>query len=207
MNNDRWFFEDSAIGQGATRVAGVDEAGRGPLAGPVVAGAVILSADNIPPGIDDSKKIPPAKRRRLLAEIQRAAVAVGVGIVEPGEIDRLNILNAALMAMALAVDNLNPSPDHVLVDGNREIPGDLSQTPIVKGDARSLSVAAASIVAKETRDRLMIKFHETYPAYGFDRHKGYPTVAHKAVLAEIGPCPIHRLTFRGVREHVSNIDP
>jgi len=207
MVEDRWALEASAIRRGAKWVAGVDEAGRGPLAGPVVAGAVILAPERIPVGIDDSKKLTPRKRCQLFAEISRTAVAVGIGIVEPAEIDRLNILRAALKAMQLAVDRLNPVPDHTLVDGNHAMPGTRAQSAIVKGDSRSLSIAAASIIAKETRDRLMANHHEDYPAYGFDRHKGYPTAAHRAVLAEIGPCPIHRRTFRGVREHLPDSGP
>jgi len=207
MVEDRWALEASAIRRGAKWVAGVDEAGRGPLAGPVVAGAVILAPERIPVGIDDSKKLTPRKRCQLFTEISRTAVAVGIGIVEPAEIDRLNILRAALKAMQLAVDRLNPAPDHILVDGNHAMPGTRAQSAIVKGDSRSLSIAAASIIAKETRDRLMANHHEDYPAYGFDRHKGYPTAAHRAVLAEIGPCPIHRRTFRGVREHLPDSGP
>ena len=207
MNQDRWEFEKKALGLGAHRIAGVDEAGRGPLAGPVVAGAVILAPGKIPAGIDDSKKIAPGKRRRLFTAIQTDAVAVGIGVVDAAEIDRLNILQAALRAMVLAVQNLTPGPDYLLVDGNREIPSAIAQSAIVKGDARSLSIAAASIVAKETRDRLMVRYHEQHPAYGFDRHKGYPTAAHREILAEIGPCPIHRQTFKGVREYLRDPVP
>ncbi|MGB5984640.1 MAG: ribonuclease HII [Desulfobacterales bacterium] len=201
MTQTRWEFEAAALRQGAKWIAGVDEAGRGPLAGPVVAAAVILAPGKIPAGVDDSKKLTPRNRQRLFEEIRDNARAVGVGIVEPPEIDRLNILNAALQAMCLAVEKLSPAADYLLVDGNREILTGLAQLAIVKGDARSLSIAAASIIAKETRDRLMVDYHRIYPAYGFDRHKGYPTIAHRTVLAQIGPCPIHRRSFRGVREY------
>lgn len=205
-----WSFEEKARRNGFVRIAGVDEAGRGPLAGPVVSAAVIL-----PDGpedlaamaayaheINDSKKLTPRKREWLFDRIHEDAAGIGVGIVEAAEIDRVNILQASLRAMALAVSNLAPRPDYLLIDGNFPIPVDLPQEPIVKGDARSASIAAASIVAKVTRDRLMEAYHERYPRYGFSGHKGYPTRAHIEAIAAHGPSPIHRRTFKGVREHV-----
>jgi ribonuclease HII len=184
-------------------IAGVDEAGRGPLAGPVVSAAVILPAHCAITGLNDSKKLSPARREALFAEIQRTALAVGVGRVEADEIDHLNILQASLLSMRLAVAQLDPRADYLLIDGKFT----LADTPtpqeaLIKGDARSASIAAASIVAKVSRDRLMQRYHDTYPHFGFDRHKGYPTKAHKAAIAKHGPCPIHRRSFRGVKEHL-----
>jgi ribonuclease HII len=205
-----WSFETAAILSGYSSVAGVDEAGRGPLAGPVVSAAVILgsepseeaSAPAYLAEINDSKKLTPRKRERLYVEIRRHAAAVGVGIVDAGEIDRINILQAAIRAMVIAVEALDPAPDYLLIDGNLPIPLELPQAPIVKGDARSISIAAASIIAKVTRDRLMAEYHRQYPQYGFSRHKGYPTRAHRQAVKDYGPCPIHRRTFKGVREYV-----
>lgn len=194
-------FERLLHTRGFSRVAGVDEAGRGPLAGPVVAAAVILG-DTLPHGIDDSKRLPPPQRERLHAEIMRHAAAVGVGIVGPDTIDRINILQATFMAMRQALESLSISPDHILVDGNLPIPGCSSQTAVVGGDRRSLSIAAASIVAKVTRDRIMDDLHRLYPDYGFDRHRGYGTRSHREAIARYGVTPVHRRTFAGVREHL-----
>ncbi len=193
-------FERQAHRHGFRCIAGIDEAGRGPLAGPVVAAAVILPTAFDAPGLTDSKKLTPRKRDAWYDWIQECAVAVGVGLVEAGEIDRINILNASLRAMAMAVARLVPAPDCLFIDGIWTIASDLPQTPIVKGDARSLSIAAASVIAKVTRDRIMCDHHEKFPEFGFDRHKGYPTRDHKAAIRQFGPCPIHRKTFRGVRE-------
>ena len=200
MRDDLWIYETRALAQGYHRVAGADEAGRGPLAGPVVAAAVILPEDLPDLDLDDSKKLSPRRRRLAYDAIYRWAVAVGIGIVDALEIDRINILNAALQAMASAVANLAPAPDLVLIDGPFPIPSlAIEQTPIVRGDACSASIAAASIVAKVTRDRLMARYDLEYPQFGFAAHKGYPTRAHRSAIALHGPCPIHRRSFRGTR--------
>ncbi|CAB5168039.1 Ribonuclease HII (EC [Olavius algarvensis associated proteobacterium Delta 3] len=203
MAEDFWIFERDAHARGVRYVAGIDEAGRGPLAGPVVAAAVLLPASFPVLGVADSKTLTPKKRDRLYDEIYRHAVSVGIGVVDAVEIDRINILQAALLAMAFSVENLRPRPDCLLIDGNTPIPTELPQHVIPKGDSRSVSIAAASIVAKVTRDRLMALYDEEYPLYGFGRHKGYPTKDHKAAIRKHGWCPIHRKTFRGVREFVS----
>lgn len=186
-------------------VAGVDEAGRGPLAGPVVAAAVILPAKGVPRGINDSKKLPAAERARLCARLKDCAV-VGVGIVEAEEIDTLNIYWATMKAMTLAVDQiavtLGCAPGHVLVDGNRLPRWGYAATPIVGGDAVSLSIAAASIVAKHTRDTIMLEHHETWPHYGWATNKGYGCPAHQRALREHGPTPLHRRSFAPVAQMV-----
>ena len=198
-----WAFENQASDQGFQRIAGVDEAGRGPLAGPVVSAAVILPRGLPDIGITDSKKLTPRKREQLYGEIYRHALAVGIGIVDPTAIDRINILQASLLSMALAVKNLVPPPDWLLVDGTFRFDSDLPQQPIPKGDARSISIGAASIIAKVTRDRMMRVYHQYYPQFGFEQHKGYPTRAHRAAIARHGCCPIHRRSFRGVREYAT----
>ena len=195
-----WAFEKETMGKGYSAIAGIDEAGRGPLAGPVVSAAVILPDSFDVPGITDSKKLTPKKRDNLYIKIHESVIAVGIGIIEPVEIDRINILQASLKSMAIAVQNLNPQPDFLLIDGTFQIPSDLPQRPIIKGDSLSISIAAASIVAKVTRDRIMVQYHETYPQYDFARHKGYPTKAHKEAIQKFGCCPIHRKTFKGVKE-------
>jgi len=197
MPVDLWQFERDAWARGFQYVAGVDEAGRGPLAGPVVAAAVVLPDTAAVAGVDDSKKVTTARRERLLAVIYREALTIGLGIVDPPAIDRVNILKAALLAMAMAVANLRPQPDLLLIDGPHGIAEGIAQTPIAKGDRRSVSIAAASIVAKVSRDRLMHRYDAEFPEFGFARHKGYPTAAHKRALACHGPCAIHRLSFRG----------
>ena len=202
MKLDLWAFEKTLHTQGYDKIAGVDEAGRGPLAGPVVSAAVILPWDFEVGRITDSKQLTARRRERLYARIYDEALAVGIGIVDAVEIDRINILQASRLSMALAVANLSPQPEFVLIDGSFDIPARLPQQPIVKGDARSASVAAASIVAKVSRDRLMQRYHLDFPQFGFDRHKGYPTHAHKAAIAVHGPCLIHRRSFRGVREYL-----
>jgi ribonuclease HII len=204
MNTDLWAFEKALNAQGYARIAGVDEAGRGPLAGPVVSAAVILPPDFPSGGVNDSKQLSPRQRSRLYEHIYAHALAIGLGIVDPVEIDRINILQAARLSMAMAVTNLSPQPDFVLIDGNFDISSALPQQPLVKGDARSISIAAASIVAKVSRDSLMDRYHLDYPQFGFDRHKGYPTKAHKTAITAHGPCPIHRLSFKGVREHLAH---
>jgi ribonuclease HII len=202
MKADLWAFEKALTAKGFHRIAGVDEAGRGPLAGPVVSAAVVLPPDFDAEGVDDSKKLTPRQRERIFERIKREAESVGVGIVDAPEIDRINILQAARLSMAMAVSNLVPPPAFLLIDGNSDIPHPLPQKSIVKGDARSVSVAAASIVAKVTRDRLMDRYHREYPQFGFNRHKGYPTREHRVAIADFGPSPVHRRTFRGVREYL-----
>ncbi|MCZ6469177.1 MAG: ribonuclease HII [Candidatus Dadabacteria bacterium] len=178
--------------------AGVDEAGRGPLAGPVVAAAVVLPDDCKIEGLDDSKKLSHSKRKKILEEIKLIAISYAVGIVEPDEIDRINILRAALLAMEISVKQLTTKPDYLLIDGNQKTSLLLMQETIVKGDSKSCSIAAASILAKVTRDSIMEEYHSIYPEYNFKGHKGYPTKEHYQALREYGPCPIHRKTFRGV---------
>ncbi|MBT8341528.1 MAG: ribonuclease HII [Desulfatitalea sp.] len=195
-----WALEKALNAEGFDAVAGVDEAGRGPLAGPVVAAAVVLPNGIEANGVQDSKQVPPRRRERLFAWIQSHAVSVGVGIIDVDQIERVNILQAARRAMAQAVARLDPPPQFLLIDGKFGIDWDLPQRAVVKGDSRSISIAAASIVAKVTRDRMMLQFHDAFPQYGFDRHKGYPTRAHRAAIAQHGPCRIHRRTFKGVRE-------
>ncbi|MHA6721457.1 ribonuclease HII [Sphingomonas sp. RS2018] len=180
-------------------VAGVDEAGRGPLAGPVVAAAVILPARGIPRGIDDSKRLS-AKERERLAERLRGCATIGVGIVEPEEIDRLNIYWATMKAMTLAVDALGIVPGHVLVDGNRSPRWNHACTPLVGGDAISVSIAAASIIAKTTRDAIMIAAAETFPHYNWHSNKGYGCAHHLRALREHGPTPLHRRSFAPVAQ-------
>jgi ribonuclease HII len=180
-------------------VAGVDEAGRGPLAGPVVAAAVILPAKGVPRGIDDSKKLTAAERLRLHDRLRDCAM-VGVGIVEAPEIDSLNIYWATMKAMTLAVEALGCDPGHVLVDGNRLPRWTYQATAIVKGDAISLSIAAASIIAKHTRDTIMIAHAESYPHYGWHSNKGYGAPDHLRALRDHGPCPLHRRSFAPVAQ-------
>jgi ribonuclease HII len=202
MEPDLWLFENKAFQKGFSRIAGIDEAGRGPLAGPVVSAAVIIPISLQIPGISDSKKLTPKKRNCLYEKIYDLAISVGIGIVDPFEIDRINILQAALLSMAMAVENLAPQPDCLLIDGIFLISSALPQEAIPKGDALSVSIAAASIVAKVTRDRLMERYHQDYPQFGFSKHKGYPTKAHKEAIRKFGCCPIHRKSFRGVKEHL-----
>jgi ribonuclease HII len=197
-----WYYEKKATQQGCKDIAGIDEAGRGPLAGPVVSAAVILPTSFQNPGITDSKKLTAPKRERLFNKIYDLAVAIGIGIVDAVEIDRINILQASLLSMAMAVENLNPQPDHLLIDGNFPIPSQLSQQPIPKGDALSISIAAASIIAKVSRDRLMQSYHHYYPQFDFPKHKGYPTKAHRQAIRKFGFSPIHRRSFKGVKEYV-----
>lgn len=188
-------FETEADARQGRIVCGVDEAGRGPLSGPVVAAAVILDPDNIPDGLNDSKALSHRARERLLNKLTVCA-KIGIGIAEPGEIDRLNILWASMEAMRRAVENLNVSIDCALIDGNR-VPPNLNCTAhaIVKGDVKSLSIAAASIAAKITRDRLMTEADLRFPGYGWSGHKGYPTKAHREAVERLGRSPAHRWTF------------
>lgn len=178
-------------------VAGCDEAGRGCLAGPVVAAAVVLPPEARIPGLDDSKKLSPEARAALVPEIERVAVALAVGQCSADEVDRLNVLWASMEAMRRAVEALGIAPDVLLIDGNRAIPNaPWAQETVVRGDALSLSIAAASVVAKVTRDRLMTALDADFPVYGWAQHKGYPTARHYAAIAAHGPSPHHRRTFR-----------
>lgn len=199
------FFEKLYCGRGYRQIAGLDEVGRGPLAGPVVAAAVILPPKGIGEELFDSKKIP-AKKRELLSElILSRALGVGIGVVGQEEIDRLNILEATLEAMALAVGNLLIPPDFLLIDGLHGLKLSIPQKPIRKGDQLCNSISAASIVAKVTRDRMMMEYHERYPQYNFARHKGYGTTEHRQAIEKFGVCELHRKTFRGVKEHIEKV--
>lgn len=193
-------YERRLTSQGYAVIAGVDEAGRGALAGPVVAAAVTIPLGVTIPGVQDSKALAPAERSDLYAEIVAAAEGVGVGLVEAPEIDTLNILRATHQAMALALADLDPAPDFALIDG-RAVKGlALPHQCVVKGDQRSFVIAAASIVAKVTRDRIMVELHERHPGYGFADHKGYGTRSHREALRRLGPCPAHRRSFEPVAE-------
>ena len=193
-------FRRVLYNRGYQNIAGIDEAGRGPLAGPVVAAAVILPPGIAPFGLDDSKQLTELRREKLFCEIQEEAVAIGIGMAESQEIDSMNIHKASLVAMYRAVAALSRLPDFCLVDGKFAIPGISSpQRAIVAGDRRSDAVAAASIIAKVTRDRLLVELDSTYPLYGFAKHKGYPTRQHLQALEEYGPCPIHRYSYAPVR--------
>ncbi len=196
-------FERHLWAQGVRRVAGVDEAGRGCLAGPVVAAAVVLSPGCVIAKVDDSKKLSRTQREALYEEIAAKALAVGIGRVEAAEIDRLNILQASLKAMRLALENLSTPPDRVLIDGHLPARSPYPEQAIIDGDARSLSIAAASIVAKVHRDRLMCECDVRYPEYGFAAHKGYGSAAHLAALDAHGPCRLHRRSFGPVAARIA----
>jgi ribonuclease HII len=198
VDKDLRFFEKLAQSKGCDCIAGIDEAGRGPLAGPVVAAAVVLPTDFYDNTITDSKKLTLKKRQHLYDLIYRSAQSIGIGIVDSNEIDRINILKGSLLAMAMAADNLFPKPCFLLIDGKFKIQTQIAQKAVIKGDALSITIAAASIIAKVTRDRLMEQYALEYPQYGFDRHKGYPTKAHRQAILQHGCCDIHRKTFRGV---------
>ncbi|MEI7705955.1 MAG: ribonuclease HII [Deltaproteobacteria bacterium] len=193
-------YENRLWGRGVTLVAGVDEAGMAPLAGPVVAAACILPRDYRPRGVDDSKKLDAAERERLAEDIKRNAVAWAVGRAEVGEIDRLNVYWAGILSLRRAVLGLDPRPEHLLIDARRIRDLDIPQDGIVHGDALSLTIAAASILAKTTRDALMVRLDEEHPGYGLAKHKGYPTPEHLAALRERGATPVHRRSFGPVRE-------
>lgn len=204
MEIDLWRFEKDAIEKGYSTIAGIDEVGRGPLAGPVVSAAVILPFSFSLPGVIDSKKLTHKKRTQLYEKIYEYAISIGLGIIDPIEIDRINILEASLLSMAISVENLNPQPDYLLIDGLYTISSNLPQKPIPKGDSLSTSIAAASIVAKVTRDRMMERYHQDYPQFGFNAHKGYPTKAHREAIRKFGSCAIHRRSFKGVK-HIFEI--
>lgn len=193
-------IETEYLLRGARVVAGIDEAGRGPLAGPVVAAAVVLDRERIPKGLDDSKKLSAGERERLFAEIV-ATATVSVSSASAVEVDRHNIRGATLLAMRRALKGLSDTCCHVLIDG-RDVPPGLpcTATAVVQGDARSHSIAAASIVAKVTRDRMMTRLCTRFPSYGFSRHMGYGTSEHLAALSQVGPCPYHRMTFSPLRQ-------
>ena len=194
-NINMWEIEDSFYADGVNVICGVDEAGRGPLAGPVCAAAVILPPHLEIPGLTDSKKLTDKKRPELYPIIKEQAIAYGIGMASEQEIDEINILQATFLAMQRALDQLNIKPDLALIDGNREKDFGIPVKTVVKGDSLSMNIAAASILAKVTRDDLMVKLAEEYPQYGFEIHKGYGTKAHYAALTVHGPSPIHRMTF------------
>jgi len=195
--------EREAEHSGYRAVAGVDEAGRGPLAGPVVAAAVVLPPELSLPGLRDSKKMPPALREILYDQIIEKCTGFGIGRVDENTIDEINILQATLLAMKKAVEQLPVPADMLLIDGNHGIECATHQKTIIGGDDASLSIAAASVLAKVTRDRLMERYHEQYPEYEFSRHKGYGTKLHRERIQQYGPCSIHRKTFKGVTEYLT----
>ncbi|MFC1553859.1 ribonuclease HII [candidate division KSB1 bacterium] len=191
-------FEKDLWNRNILRIAGIDEAGRGPLAGPVVAAAVVFDhVKDIPEGIDDSKKLTPKKRAELFKKIRSTAVDIGVGIIGHTEIDKINILNATMKAMKMAVENLTVVPEYVLIDGNRAPKLKAPSETIVKGDSKSFSIAAASIIAKETRDKIMINLHERFPMYDFKNNKGYASKTHIKAIKKYGITEFHRRTFCG----------
>lgn len=196
-----WHYENETRKQGHEIIAGIDEAGRGPLAGPVVAASVILPENCRVEGLNDSKKLSEKKRNLIFQIIQQKAVAIGIGITYENIIDQINILQAARAAMADSVSRLSCKPDFLLIDGNQKIPFIIPQLTIKKGDVLSASIAAASVIAKVTRDRMMLHYDGIYPQYGFSRHKGYGTQDHLKNISKFGPCKIHRKTFKGVKEY------
>lgn len=193
-------FEDALYAKGITYIAGTDEAGRGPLAGPVVAAAVILRKGAVIEGVDDSKKLTDKKRRGLIDTIKKEALAVGIGIVSPQEIDQINIYRAAKQAMISAIKALKIKPEYILADAMMlEDELGIPTQSIIKGDQKSASIAAASIVAKVTRDEYMIEMDKLFPMYGFKKHMGYPTKTHIEAIEKYGICPIHRKTFEPIK--------
>ena len=192
---DMWQIEQECYRQGYQVLCGVDEAGRGPLAGPVCAAAVILPPNLEIPGLNDSKKLTDKRRRELFPIIKEQAIAYGIGLASHEEIDRINILQATYLAMERAIAQLSVKPDMALIDGNRAKDFGIPVRTVIKGDSLSASIAAASILAKVTRDDLMLEAAQDYPQYQFEVHKGYGTKAHYAALSEHGPSPIHRMTF------------
>lgn len=188
-------FEKDAINRGYKAVCGVDEAGRGPLAGPVCAAAVILPENTIIEGVNDSKKLSEKKREALFDVIKEQALAYSIAFASVEEIEELNILNATMLAMKRAVEGLPVKADYAMIDGNRLPDLDIDSEFIIKGDAKSMSIACASILAKVSRDRLLYKYAEEYPEYQFDKHKGYGTKVHVEAIKEYGPCPYHRRSF------------
>ncbi len=197
---ERTRYERDLWEKGLVHVAGCDEAGMSPLAGPVVAAAVILRPDDRIRGVDDSKQLSPEQRETLAEEIRARAVSWAVGVVTHEEIDAINIYRAGLLAMRRALEGLTPRPDHVLLDARRVPEFVVPQTPIIKGDALSLTIGAASILAKTSRDRMMVELDARHPGYGFALHKGYPVASHVEALRRLGPCEVHRKSFAPVRE-------
>lgn len=195
-----WEFELAARADGAERIAGVDEVGRGPLFGPVVAAAVILPSKARLKGLTDSKQLSVSEREHFDKRVRDVAVAWAIAEVDAATIDRINILQASRLAMKLAVSRLQHLPDCLLIDGNQRIEWECTQRTIVQGDARSLSIAAASVIAKVYRDRLISELDDRFPGYGLKSNMGYPTVAHRAALRQLGPTELHRRSFRGVAE-------
>jgi ribonuclease HII len=193
--NNMWEIEQSLFDKGYQVICGVDEAGRGPLAGPVCAAAVILPPNIQIPGLNDSKKLSDKKRRELFPIIQEQAIAYAIGFADHKLIDEINILQATFHAMEQAINQLSVKPDIALIDGNRERDFGVPVQTVVHGDSLSANIAAASVLAKVTRDDLMLEMAEKYPMYGFEVHKGYGTKAHYEALSQYGPCPIHRMTF------------
>ncbi|CCB88638.1 ribonuclease HII [Simkania negevensis] len=193
-------LEEMAYQEGYQIIAGVDEAGRGPLAGPVVAAACIFPRGLVLEGVDDSKKISPIKREEIYQIlVSHPEIDFAIGVVEQAQIDVINILQASLAAMAIAVKNLIVEPDFLLVDGNQLPPTRIPSKAVVKGDSLSQSIAAASILAKHSRDQMMLQLHLKWPQYGFDKHKGYATRAHLQAIQKHGPCPIHRKSFEPIK--------
>ncbi len=188
-------FEKEALAKGYKAVCGVDEAGRGPLAGPVCAAAVILPEGVIIDGVNDSKKLSEKKRESLFDVIREQALSYSIAYATVDEIEEINILNATMLAMRRAIDGLDIKADYAMIDGNKIPPLDIDAECIVKGDAKSMSIACASILAKVSRDRLLYKYAEEYPMYGFDKHKGYGTKVHREAILKYGPCPYHRKSF------------
>ena len=188
-------FEKEALAKGYKSVCGVDEAGRGPLAGPVCAAAVILPEGVIIDGVNDSKKLSEKKRESLFDVIREQALSYSISYATVDEIEEINILNATMLAMRRAIDGLDIKADYAMIDGNKIPPLDIDAECIVKGDAKSMSIACASILAKVSRDRLLYKYAEEYPMYGFDKHKGYGTKVHREAILKYGPCPYHRKSF------------
>lgn len=188
-------YEQSAELKGYKAICGVDEAGRGPLAGPVCAAAVILPPNTIIDGVNDSKKLTEKKREALFDVIKETAVSYSIAYASVEEIESINILNATMLAMKRAVEGLDVKADYAMIDGNKMPPLDIDGETIVKGDAKSMSIACASILAKVSRDRLLYEFAKEYPQYHFDKHKGYGTAAHREAILEYGPCPYHRMSF------------
>lgn len=188
-------FEKEALAKGYKSVCGVDEAGRGPLAGPVCAAAVILPEGVIIDGVNDSKKLSEKKRESMFDVIREQALSYSIAYATVDEIEEINILNATMLAMRRAIDGLEIKADYAMIDGNKIPPIDIDAECIVKGDAKSMSIACASILAKVSRDRLLYKYAEEYPMYGFDKHKGYGTKVHREAILKYGPCPYHRKSF------------
>jgi len=197
-------YEKKVKQQGYSIVAGVDEAGRGPLAGPVVAAACILPEDFFLPHLNDSKLLTPTLRKQLFAKMtKRCDIVYAIGIVDAEKIDEINILQATMLAMTQAINSLSVKPDYILFDG-KQLPNiDIAHEGIVKGDSKSVSIAAASIIAKQTRDDLMLQYHKKYPQYGFDQHKGYGTKKHKDAIFLHGPASIHRKSFEPIKSYLA----